>query len=194
LGSVKRRAWDDALCFSLEHVVPVVLRRTEAFDGGVQSGHGASHIIPGGIGIEAAIELTTLVQQRLQPARVGPGPGRGEATVLRMKGEATDCIDGRLTEDDGWQRGAGNGEAAQVFLGAGRQAAPATLGGAAQFGPHGEVVFSEQQENGVGPGVGIQSARLDERFEQRWGNAALLSQILFLTRPSLLGSGGGSCN
>ena len=46
--------------------------------------------------------LTTLVQQRLQPARVGPGPGRGEATVLRMKGEATDCIDGRLTENDGW--------------------------------------------------------------------------------------------
>jgi hypothetical protein len=28
-------------------------------------------------------------------------------------------------------------------LGAGRQTAPETLGSAAQFGPHGEVVFSE---------------------------------------------------
>ena len=120
-----------------------MFRRAEAFDGGVQSGHGASHIVTDGIGIEAAIDLVTLVQQRLQPAWVGPGPGGGEATVVGMKGEATDRIDGRFTENDAWQRGGGNGEAAQVFLRAGRQATPDTLGSAAQFGPHGEVFFSE---------------------------------------------------
>ena len=46
----------------LEHVIPVVFRRAEAFDGGVQGGHGASHIVTGGIGIEAAIDRVTLVQ------------------------------------------------------------------------------------------------------------------------------------
>jgi hypothetical protein len=85
----------------LEHVVPVVFRRTEAFDGWVQSDHGASHVVTGGIGIEAAIDRVTLVQQRLQPAWVGSGPGGGEATVVGMKGEATDRIDGRFTENDG---------------------------------------------------------------------------------------------
>ena len=50
-----------------EHVVPVVFGRTEAFDGGMQSDHGASHIVTGGIGIEAAIDRVTLVQQRLRP-------------------------------------------------------------------------------------------------------------------------------
>ena len=127
-----------------EHVVPVVLRRTKAFDRGMPSDHCAGHVVAGGISIKAAVDLAALVQQRFEPTWVGAGAGGGEAMVLGMKGEATDCIDGRLTEnDDSWQRGGGNGEAAQVFLGAGCQAAPEMLGSAAQFGPHREVIFSE---------------------------------------------------
>jgi hypothetical protein len=46
---------------------------------------GARHLIPGGTGVEAAIDLVTLVQQRLEPARVGPGTGDGETAVVGME-------------------------------------------------------------------------------------------------------------
>ena len=42
----------------------------------MQSDHGASHVVTGRIGIEAAVDRVTLVQQRLQPAWVGSGPRR----------------------------------------------------------------------------------------------------------------------
>jgi hypothetical protein len=148
-----------------EHVVPIVLRRAEAFDGGTHSDHGASHIVTGGVGIEAAVNLATLVQQGPQPARVGPGAGGGKATVPGMEDKATDGIDGRFAKDNDRQRFGRNGEAAQVLLGAGRQAVPRPPGGAAQLGPDREVVLAPQQENGVGPRIGIEGARLDERLQ-----------------------------
>jgi hypothetical protein len=49
----------------LEHVVPIVLRRTEALNGGVQRDHGLSHGFTEGIGIEAAVDLAASVQEGL---------------------------------------------------------------------------------------------------------------------------------
>ena len=84
----------------LEHVVPVVGRRAEAFDGRMQSDHGGGHGVAGGVGIEAAVDLASLVQQRREPARVGPGAGGREAAVVGMEGKATDGIDGRFAKDN----------------------------------------------------------------------------------------------
>ena len=68
-----------------EHVAPVVSGRAKALDNRMQGDHSGGHAVAGGIGIEAAVDRVTLVQQRLQPAWVGPGPGGGEATVVGMK-------------------------------------------------------------------------------------------------------------
>ena len=48
-----------------EHVVPIVLRRTKALNGGVQRDHGLGHGFTEGIVIEAAVDLAALVQQGL---------------------------------------------------------------------------------------------------------------------------------
>ena len=46
-----------------EDVVPIVLGGAKALDGGVQGDHGGSHGVAGGIGVEAAVNLTTLIQK-----------------------------------------------------------------------------------------------------------------------------------
>jgi hypothetical protein len=48
-----------------EDVVPIVLRGTEALNGGVQRDHGLGHGVTEGIVIEAAVDLAALVQQGL---------------------------------------------------------------------------------------------------------------------------------
>ena len=84
----------------------------------MKSDQGLGDGVACGIGIEAAVDLAALGEQRRQPAWVGSGAGGGEATVLGVEGEATEGIDGRLTEDEGGPRGGRNGEVAEVFLGA----------------------------------------------------------------------------
>ena len=78
----------------VEHVVPIVLSGAEALDGGVQGDHGASHGVTRGVGIEAAVNLAALVQQRLQPSRVGPCAGGRETAAAGMEGKTTDGING----------------------------------------------------------------------------------------------------
>ena len=146
-----------------EHVIPIVLGGAQAFDGGIQGGHGAGHILSGGISIKTAVDLATLVQESSEPPRVGPGAGGRDAAMVGMEGEATDRINGGLTEDDVWKRVGGNGEEAAVFLGAGRHPPPGAVGGSTKFSADGSVLVvwvAQQQENGVGPGVGIESAGL----------------------------------
>ncbi len=82
-----------------------------------------------------------------------------------MERKATEGVDGRFTKNDRWvgavDKGQGlgaNRKEAEVFLGAGRQAVPGVRGGAAQFGAHRKIFFSQQQENGVALGVGIDAA------------------------------------
>ena len=157
-----QRAWlTDRLCSCFEHIVPVVGRGAKALDAGVQCDHGVRHEVAGGIGIKAAIDLSRLIQQGLEPSWVGPGAGGGETTGLGMEGKATEGINGGFTQDDwlaGWERLSRNGKAAQILLRPGGQAVPRARGGAAQLCSHRNVFFSKQQENGVGSGVGIQGA------------------------------------
>ena len=175
----------DRLCWRSEQVVPIVVGRAKALDGGMQGEHGASHGVTGGIGVEAAADLATLLQQGPQPARVGAGAGGGEALVSGMEGKATEGIDGRFAKDHlpagrqgRWMGLGGNGEAAQVFLGARGQATPSPRGGAAKLGADGEVLWAAQQEDGVGPGIGVEGARVDERRQQHGGQAALSDQVV----------------
>ena len=100
----------------LKNVVPVVVRGAKTLDGGMEGDHGVSHVIAGGIGVEATGNEVTSVDEGSQPARVGPSTGGGDAVVLGIKSKATDGVDGRLDEDDGGQRTSGNGEEAKVFL------------------------------------------------------------------------------
>ncbi len=53
----------DGLGSGPEQVVPIVVRRAKALDGGMPGDHGASHGVTGGVGIEAAVDLAALVQQ-----------------------------------------------------------------------------------------------------------------------------------
>ena len=99
-GAVGWWSWATELASDGQLIVPVVLGRAKAFDCGMQGHHGASHVVTGGVGIEAAPELATLVSQRREPARVGSGARGREATALGMEGKATDSVNGRLAKDD----------------------------------------------------------------------------------------------
>jgi hypothetical protein len=48
-----------------EHVVPIVVRGTEALDGGVERDHSLCYSVTNGIGIKAAEDLAVLVEQGL---------------------------------------------------------------------------------------------------------------------------------
>src|SRR5271157_5502833 len=95
-----------------------------------------------------------------------------------MEGKATDSINGRFAKDDRRSGVSGNGEAAQVLLRTGRQAVPRLRRGAAKFGANGSVLLVSQEEDGVGPGVGVEGARLDQRRQQHGGQAALSDQVI----------------
>ena len=102
---------------SAEEVVPVVERRRQELDGGMEGDHGLGHGLAGGIEIEAAPEAAALVKKIGQPGGVGSGPGGGQTTVVRMENVATDGIDGRFTEDEVGTRDGGNGNEAEIFAG-----------------------------------------------------------------------------
>ena len=55
---------------------------------------------------------------------------------------------------------------------------PGTLGGAAQFGAHGLVFFSKEQENSIGSGVGVESAGLDEGIHQSRRKGTFTDEIV----------------
>ena len=88
----------------LEHVVPVVGGWAEAFDGRMPSDHCGSHLVAGGVGIEATEDGARLVQQRFEPKGIGPGAGGRKAAAVGMQGKTTESINGRLAEDN-WAGG-----------------------------------------------------------------------------------------
>ena len=51
-----------------------------------------------------------LVEEGGEPAGIGSGAGGREAEMLRMEGQATDGIDGRLAENEGGLIAGRNGE------------------------------------------------------------------------------------
>ena len=139
--------------------------------------HGLSPGLADRVAVKAAVDAMALIDESRQPARIGSGPGGGEASMLWMESQTTDGIDGRLDQDNAWLRVWRDGEQAQVLLGAGGQPTPRASGGPAQFSAHGLFFFSKEQENGIGPVVGVKGARLDERFDQGLGKGSLTEQI-----------------
>jgi len=75
----------------------------------MQSDHRSGHVVTDGIGVEAAVDFPTLVQQRAEPAGIGSDARGGQTTALRVESKATDRIDGRLTENERWASFGGNG-------------------------------------------------------------------------------------
>lgn len=147
-------------------------------DGRIESDHGASHGFPGGVSIEATVDLMTPVKKRNQPAGVGPHAGRGDASVLGMEGKTADGVDGRLTEDDGRDRVSGNGKEAQVLFGTRSHTPPGGTICSAEFGANWNVFLSEQEEDGIGSAIGVEDAALDERLDQGGGKTTLLEQVM----------------
>ena len=110
---------------------------------------------------------------------VGTSAGSRQAAVLRMQDKATEGVNGRLANNQSGPRLSGNGEAALVFPRARGHTAPLPLRGSAQFGAHGEILRVAQQEDGIGSGVGVEAARLEERFQQSRGDGAPAGQVMF---------------
>ena len=164
-----------------QHVVPVFAGRAESVNGGVKLDHGLGHRFAGVIAIKAAEELALLTDQLCQPGWVGPGPGGGEAAILRVQSVATDRIDGRLTEDRGGRSSKQcrrwDGEEALVLARSRGHPAPGHGCGAAQFRAHGLIELAAQDKDGVSPGVGVKAVAVDERFQQDRRQRTFLEQI-----------------
>ena len=95
-----------------------------------------------------------------------------------MEQQATDGVDGGLAQDHpGRVRGL-DGEVAEIFLRAGRHAAPTVRPGAAQFGAHGCVFFSQQEEDRIATTIGIESSGGNEGVSQRGCDGALMDQVM----------------
>src|SRR5690242_6512683 len=65
-----------------QRVIPIMLGRPPTFDLRVQSHHRRGLFIPGTIGVEAAMDLVTFIQEALQPERVRSRAGCGNAAIF----------------------------------------------------------------------------------------------------------------
>ena len=91
----------------------------------MQCHHVAGHGLAGRVRIETAVNFTVVANQRVEPARVCPGAGRGYAQATWMKFKAADGVDGGFTQDNRRSAGSGYREVAEVPLGTGSHATPA---------------------------------------------------------------------
>ncbi len=154
-------------------------------DGGMKSNHSLGHRFSCGIGVKAAIDLRGFLDQGRQPKWVGSGAGGRDTAVLGIEREATDGVDGRFTEDDLVTRSGGDGEKAEIFAGARGHATPEARTGSTQLGADGKVIFSQEEENRVGPVVGVESGGLDQALDQGGGQSALSSEIVSDAREAV---------
>lgn len=105
-----------------------------------------------------------------------------------MESEATDGVDGGLTEDNAVERGQRDGEEAEVFLRTGCQTMPSTMSRPAQFGADRVILFSKEEEDGIGFVVGVKAAGLEQGVDERWSDAALGPEVM-LDAKELTGIG-----
>ena len=95
-----------------------------------------------------------------------------------MKQQATDGVDGGFAQDhDPRVRGL-DGEVAEIFLRAGRHAAPALRSGAAQFGAYRFVFFSQQEEDRIATLIGIEFSGGNKGIGHRGRDRALMDQVM----------------
>jgi hypothetical protein len=74
--------------------------RAKTHDVGVYLDHGAGHLVPGGIGVEATVDLFVLLEEGFEPEGIGPGAGGGNAEGVIVQGSAAHRIDSGFAEDD----------------------------------------------------------------------------------------------
>lgn len=129
----------------------------------MKGNHGVSHVLAGGVEIEATPEAATLVKELRDPGGIGSGPRSGQTAVLGMEHVTTDGVDGRFAENDVRSRDGWNGEEAEIFTGTLGHAAPRDGTGAAQFATDGLAGGVAQQEDGIGCGIGVEVAVVDVR-------------------------------
>ena len=95
-----------------------------------------------------------------------------------MEQKATDGVDGGLAQDHHGRVRSIDGEVAEIFLGAGRHAAPTVRSGAAQFGAHRCVFFSPQEEDRIATMIGIEFSACHEGVRQRGRDGAVMDQVM----------------
>ena len=128
----------------------------------MKGNHGVSHVLAGGVEIEAAPEAATLVKELRDPGGIGSGARGGQTAVLGMDHVTTDGVDGRFAENDVRSREGWNREEAKIFPGTLGHAAPRDGTGAAQFGTDGLPGGVVQQEDRVGSGIGVEVAAVGQ--------------------------------
>jgi hypothetical protein len=74
--------------------------RAKTHDVGVFLDHGAGHLVPGGIGVEATVDRSVLLEEGFEPEGIGPGAGGGNAEGVIVQGSAAHRIDSGFAEDD----------------------------------------------------------------------------------------------
>jgi len=94
-----------------------------------------------------------------------------------MESKATDRVDGGFAQDDCGGAGSGYGEVAEVFLRAGRHAAPARRRGATKLCADRPFLFYKQEKNGIASVIGIKPAGFDQGLDQRQGDGAIVDQV-----------------
>jgi len=87
-------------------------------------------------------------------------------------------VDGGFAKDGLFGGVWAESETAEILSGAGCQAAPGVTSSTSQFGANGTLIFSAQQEDGIGIGIGIERAGVDERFKENPGKATFRHEVV----------------
>ena len=95
-----------------------------------------------------------------------------------MEQKATDGVDGGLAQDHHGRVRSIDGEVAEIFLGAGRHAAPTVRSGAAQFSTHWCVFLSKQEKDRIATTIGIEFSGGNEGVRHRGRDGTLLDHVM----------------
>jgi hypothetical protein len=95
-----------------------------------------------------------------------------------MKGKATDGVDGRLTKDDGLDRGDRHEEEPVVFPGSRGHPPPWRLIGSSEFGADRGILIPQEQEDGIGSVIGVKAAAMDERVDGGGRKATVMKEVM----------------
>src|SRR5215471_1251882 len=94
-----------------------------------------------------------------------------------MKQQATNGVDGGLAQDHHRRARSLDGEVAEIFLRAGRHAAPTVRSGATEFGTHWSVFLSKQEKDRIATTIGIEFSGGNEGVRHRGCDGAFLDQV-----------------
>ena len=112
-----------------------------------------------------------------EPGRAGSGAGRRDAAPRGCEGEATDGVDRGLAEDHGRERIGRGWKKPRSLREPGAKPRQDCSVVPRSSAPTGELCFSQEKEDGIRPGVGVEGAGSDQRVDETGSNSALGDQI-----------------